>query len=210
MRTPPPDVTLAVVERLVLEEDDRVVVADRLDQEALRLVRRGRANDIQARDVGDDGVEHLASAAPQPEPGADHRPNHDRRLRLAAEHVAELGRLVEDLVEAHAHEVDEHQLGHRAEAAGRGADRGPDDRRTLDRRRVEHPLPPVLPRRGPSSRRATPPQASVSPGAAGPTDDVLAHEDDALDRGAISCSSASLIAWLSVIVRAILSLTISN
>src|SRR2546425_3218878 len=45
------------------------------------------------------------------------------RLRLAAEHVAELGRLVVDLVEADAHEVDEHQLRHRPEPAGGGADR---------------------------------------------------------------------------------------
>ena len=51
------------------------------------------------------------------EAGAVHGADDERRHRLAAEHVAELGGLVEDLVEADAHEVDEHQLGDRAQAA---------------------------------------------------------------------------------------------
>ena len=57
--------------------------------------------------------------------GADHGTDHQRGDRLAAEHVAELGGLVEDLVQAATGEVDEHQFAHRAHAAG-GADRGAD------------------------------------------------------------------------------------
>ena len=59
--------------------------------------------------------------------------------RLAAEHVAELGGLVEDLVEADAHEVDEHQLGDRAQAGRGGAGRRADEG-ALGDRRVEHAL----------------------------------------------------------------------
>src|ERR1700756_333914 len=67
-----------------------------------------------------------------PQPGAVHGADHDGRDRLAAEHVPELRGLVVDLVEADAHEVDEHQLGHRAHPGGGGADRGADERRFRD------------------------------------------------------------------------------
>ena len=73
------------------------------------------------------------------EAGAVHRAHDQGRGRLAAEHVAELGRLVEDLVEADAEEVDEHQLGDRPQAGRRGARRRADEG-ALGDRRVEHPL----------------------------------------------------------------------
>ena len=56
--------------------------------------------------------------------GTDLGANDNRCLSLAAEHVTELGGLIEDLVEADAHEIDEHELGNRPQAARRGADRG--------------------------------------------------------------------------------------
>ncbi len=65
--------------------------------------------------------EHLAVLGRSTETGTDHGADHHRGFGLAAEHVAELGRLVEDLVKTHPHEVDEHQLGNRAHAASRGA-----------------------------------------------------------------------------------------
>ena len=55
--------------------------------------------------------------------GADHGADHQRRARLAAEHVAELSGLIEDLVEADAEEVGEYQLGHRTQTGHRGAGR---------------------------------------------------------------------------------------
>src|SRR4029453_10285347 len=57
---------------------------------------------------------------------------------LAAEHVAQLGPLVEDLVEADPHEVAKHQLGDRAQARAGGADGRADERRLADRG-VQHP-----------------------------------------------------------------------
>ena len=114
------------VEVLVLAEDHRVVVADALDQQPLGVVRRARADDLEPGDVGEQRRQHLAVLGRGAKAGADHRADHDRGLGLAAEHVLELGGLVEDLVETDAHEVDEHQLGHRAHAAGRRADRRAD------------------------------------------------------------------------------------
>src|SRR3989441_11358894 len=97
------------------------------------------------------------------------------RLRLAAEHVAELGRLVVDLVEADAPEVDEHQLRHRPEPAGGGADGGPDVGR-LRQRRVEQPFPAVLGVEALGDAEDAAPGVVLA-GAAGAADDVLAHED---------------------------------
>ena len=67
----------------------------------------------------------------------------DRAGALAAEHVAELGDLVDDLVEAHRRQVGEHDLCDGAHAAERGARRGADDRRLGDRR-VDDALAAVL------------------------------------------------------------------
>uniref|UniRef100_A0A0N4ZIP1 CBS domain-containing protein n=1 Tax=Parastrongyloides trichosuri TaxID=131310 RepID=A0A0N4ZIP1_PARTI len=48
-----PAVEGAVVEALGLEEDDRIVVLDRRDQQALGVIGVGRAHHLQARDVGE-------------------------------------------------------------------------------------------------------------------------------------------------------------
>ena len=71
--------------------------------------------------------------------GADQGADRDWALRLAAEHVAELGALVEDLVHAAAEEVDEHQLGDRSQPGRGRADRRADETRLGDRG-VEDPV----------------------------------------------------------------------
>ena len=110
------------VKVFVLAKNHRVVVPDRLDQQALGVVRRAWAHHLEPRNVREQRREHLAVLRCRAKTGTDHGADHHRRFGLAAKHVAEFGRLVEDLVKAHAHEVDEHQLGNRAHAAGRSAD----------------------------------------------------------------------------------------
>jgi hypothetical protein len=51
---------LAEIEQLVLEEDHRVVVADRGDQQALGVVGRGGRDHHEARHVGEPGLQALA------------------------------------------------------------------------------------------------------------------------------------------------------
>src|SRR5271166_5316470 len=70
--------------------------------------------------------------------GADHRADDKRGLDLAAEHVSELGGLVEDLVEADAKEIREHQLGYRSQP-GHGCPGGGTHDRRLGNRCVDHP-----------------------------------------------------------------------
>ena len=52
-----------------------------------------------------------------PETRTDHGPDGDRNLNLAAEHVAQLGSLIEQLIQTHTHESDKHQLRHWASAS---------------------------------------------------------------------------------------------
>ena len=110
-------------------------------------------------------------------PGADHRADHQRRLRLAAEHVAELGGLVEDLVEADAEEIAEHQFGDRPQAGDRGAGGGAHDRRFGDRR-VDDPRLAELAEQplGDAEHAAIGVALALAAGAAG---DILADHDDA-------------------------------
>ena len=71
--------------------------------------------------------------------GARHGDHRDRQLRRAAEHVAHLRHLVGDLVHALAHEIHEHDVDHRPQSGGGGADPEADDA-FLRNRRVHHPV----------------------------------------------------------------------
>ena len=62
------------------------------------------------------------------EAGTNHRADDDRRFGLAAEHVSKLRGLVQNLIEANAHEIQKHQFRDGAHAAGGGADRRADIR----------------------------------------------------------------------------------
>ncbi len=123
-----------VVHQLVFAEDYRVVVADRLDQQPLRVVSIGRHDAFEPGDRGEDVVGALRVLRRGAAAGADHRADDERGLGFAAEHVAELGGLVVNLVEADAEEIREHQLGDRAQPGDRGAGGSAHDRRLGDRR----------------------------------------------------------------------------
>ena len=123
----------------MLEEDHRIVVPYGLNQETLGLVWGRRQHDLEARDVGEQRIEALAVLRGCAKASAVHRAYDQGRDRFAAEHVTELRRLIEDLVEAHPHEVDEHELGHWPEA-GRGCARRRSDERAFGDRGVEYAL----------------------------------------------------------------------
>ena len=94
-------------------------------------------------DVREHRVEALAVLARCPKSGTVHGPDDERGDGLAAEHVAKLGGLIEDLVEAHAHEVDEHQLGNGPQASNRRARRGANEG-AFANRGIEDALAPEL------------------------------------------------------------------
>ena len=94
--------------------------------------------------------------------------DHQRHGDLAAEHVADVGRAVDDLVEREQREVDRHQLNHWPQPAHRGAHGDPDDRVLRDRRIAHAPLAELLQQTGRDLE--------------GPAEhtDVLAHQHHAL------------------------------
>ena len=96
---------LHVVQHAVLDHDDGIVVADRRDQAALGVVRRGRRHDAQARHVHEVGMEGLAVLGALPPAAADDGSDNQRNVMRAGEHVAHLGRHVHDLVHAQQHEI---------------------------------------------------------------------------------------------------------
>src|SRR6266850_6538785 len=97
--------TFRAVEELVLEEDDRVVVADRGCEETFRVGGRRRHHDLEARDMREPRLERLrvlrrvAAARPAL------RTHDHRHPSLPAEHEAVLRGLVDELVHRQAGEV---------------------------------------------------------------------------------------------------------
>ena len=70
--------------------------------------------------------------------------HHERHAGLPAEHVVDVGGVVDDLIERQQREVDRHQLDHGAQADHRGADAHADDRVLGDRGVAHAPLPELL------------------------------------------------------------------
>ena len=121
-------------EVLVLHVDDGIVAADRRLQQALVVGRRRRAGDDEARDVRVPGLERLRMLRGGGAPHADRLAHHQRHARLAAEHVARLGGLVDELVHRAEREIGEAHLDDRPRAHHGGADRGAHDAGLRDRR----------------------------------------------------------------------------
>ena len=173
------DLTLHRVEHLVLEEHDQVVVADRGQQQSARIGRCRWRDAFDARHVREDRVVNAGVLRGGIDPGPDHRPDHQRALGLAAEHVAQLGALVEDLVHAAAEEVDKHQLGDRAQP-GRGRADCRADESGLGNRRVQDAVATELLDQALGDAHRTAPGVVVDQvidlRAAG---DIFAHQDDA-------------------------------
>ena len=159
------------VQALVLEEDHRVVVADRGLQQPLRVGGRRRGDDLQPGDAGQPRDRHLRVDRPEPAAAADDRPDHERDALPLPGQEPVLRRLVDQAVHRQGEEVAEHDLQHGALPRDRRAERRARHRQLGDRR-VEDALRPVL---------------LVEPGRgrehASGDGDVLAEEDDTVVAG---------------------------
>ena len=96
-------------------------------------------HDLQAGDVAEPGLEALAVLGGGAGAGAGGHPHDQRHRGLAAEHVAQLGRLVDDLLHRERGEVGELELEDRPQAGQRRAD-GDAGAAELGDRRVHHPV----------------------------------------------------------------------
>ena len=124
----------------MLEEHHRVGIADGGLEQPHGVRGRGRADDLDAGGLREPPLGVLRVEGPGAHAAAGGQADDDRAGHLPA--VEELGRHVDELVEAAGDEVAELHLDHRPVAEEGGAD-GDADRAALGDRRVEHPVRPA-------------------------------------------------------------------
>ena len=129
---------LGRIKRLVLEEDHRIGIAHRRGKKPDDVARDRRRHDFQAGNHHAPVLDALRMLRAEARAGAIAGAHDQRAFELAVRHVAALGELVGDVVEAHREEVREHDLGDRLQAGHRRAHGGAEDR-LLGDRRVAHP-----------------------------------------------------------------------
>ena len=133
----------AVIDALRLEEEDRIGILDRGDQQALGVVRIGRHHRAQAADVRKHRLRALAMGLPAVDPAAARRADGDGRGKVAGRTEAQPRRLGNDLVVRRIDVVGELDLDARPQAICAHADGHADDA-ALGNRRIEHARLTVL------------------------------------------------------------------
>ena len=131
------------IERLVLEEDHGVGVADRGGKEADHIARvRGRHH-LEPGDHHRPVLDALGMLGAEARARAVGGAHDQRAFELTVGHVPALADLVGDVVEAHRKEIGEHDLGNRLEA-GHGGPHGCAQNGLLGDGTVAHALFPEL------------------------------------------------------------------
>jgi len=97
----------------VLENHHRVGIGDGGQQQSLGVVRGRRLHHLQAGHMRQPRLQALAVLRGRPGAGAGREAHHQRHRYRAAQHVAQLGRLVDDLFHGECREVRELELEHR-------------------------------------------------------------------------------------------------
>src|SRR5690606_12099810 len=115
------------VEEGVLEEHHGVVVADGGLHERLRVGRVGGDDDLQARVVGEDVFRSVGVGGADVGAAVGGAADDDRAGDLAAGHVADVGRVVHDLVVGDGEEGPEHEQHDGADAEHGGANAHADE-----------------------------------------------------------------------------------
>ncbi len=131
------------VGRLVLEEDDRVRIADGRAQHAGDVLRRARHDHLQPGHVRVERLERLRVVERAMNTRAPRHPDDDRHMPLPIRAIPDARGLVDDLLERRCAEVRELHLGDRDESRDRRADRDADDV-GLRERHVDDPIGPEL------------------------------------------------------------------
>src|SRR5712691_7642373 len=152
----------------MLEENYGVFLTDTRLQQPLRISRCGRNHDAQSGAMQEISFEALTMLCTKLMARALRCAYNHRHLGVAAEHVMNLGGVVDDLIDREQAKIDRHQLDNRLEPAHRGADSGA-DYREFRNRRVTHALFSVDGKQPVGDLECT---AEVA--------DLLAHDEDPL------------------------------
>ena len=102
------------VEQLVLQEDDRVGIADRRLQQALGVLGRPRCDHLEAGDMAVPARIALGVLGRDPRGGTVGAAEHDWAVDLATRHVERLGGRVDQVVHRLHGKIEGHELGDRA------------------------------------------------------------------------------------------------
>ncbi len=124
------------VDALGLEEDHRIGIADRADQQSLRVVGGAWHHHLDAGLVRVDRLRRVAVQLRRVDSAADGHADRHRHGELTARAGAHACGVRADLVVRGTEEAVELDLGHRAQSSHREADRGADDA-ALGQRRVD-------------------------------------------------------------------------
>ena len=119
---------------LALEEEHRIVVADRGLHQALRIGGARRDHDLHAGHVRVQALDAPGVGRAELSARAVVAAEHDRAAELSARHVEHLRGVVEDRVCSDERERPRHELDDRAQAHRGGADRHAGEARLRDRR----------------------------------------------------------------------------
>ena len=130
-----PDLAAETGQLLVHQEYDGVVATQRGLDQALGVRREGRRGDQES---GRPGEPHVQAVVVLRGAAGDARRRPDDERDLGADHVAQLGCLVDGLVHPAEHEIDEVQVHDRPEPRDGRTDAGGEHRGLRDRR-IEHP-----------------------------------------------------------------------
>src|SRR5471032_827963 len=133
----------AVVQAFGLEEDHRVVVFDRGNQQAFGVIRVGRHHRAQAADLGEHRFDTLAVGLAAIDAAAAGHAHGQRRSELTGRAITQARSFGDDLVGRGVDVVGELDFCHRAQAVGTHAHCHTDDA-AFGNRRVEYPRAAVL------------------------------------------------------------------
>src|SRR6266700_3582552 len=159
--------TAQVVERAVLEEQDRVGVLQGSPQHATGVLEGRRREHLDAGNVGVPAFQAVGVLGGELAAGPGGHADDQRDAELPTRHVQDRGGIVDDLVQRQQAEVDGHDLHDGPHTAQGGADSGTDEGR-LRQRRVADALGAELLQ-----------QALADPEAPAVAADVLAHQEHA-------------------------------
>ena len=133
------DLALRGVERLVLEQQHGIGIADRGGHQPDQVLRRGRRDHLHAGDGHRPVLDALRVLGAEAQARAVAGPDDQRAADHAVGHVARLRDLVGDEVPAHREEVREHDLGDGPQPRHRRSHGGAEDG-LLGDRRVDDPV----------------------------------------------------------------------
>src|SRR6516165_11185521 len=105
----------------MLKKDDWIVLPDAALQQSLRVGRRCWQDDSDARTVKEVGLKALAVLSPELMTASLRCANNHRHLGVTAEHVMDLGGVVNNLIHCEQAEIYCHQLDNWLQPTHRGA-----------------------------------------------------------------------------------------